>query len=224
MKIYFLPILHCLPNINELVQEFINSGKHLDLYEEAKIAGNQGVEHLITELKQDRGPIEIIETVEFSRLVKTLEDPANPSQIDILSIEPLDGKEITFNNPASIKNTRPNTFEASVNFSDDSEGIVSYSQKMLNGFTVGNEWAKGVTYDRTWFYVHASAFAGFGLGLRIPWTADVEVSKRQIPKEAPNKTEYNASIKVQTLDADEDFYRSVGVPTHHRYRGREMPS
>lgn len=212
-----------LPNINELVQEFIDSGQHLDLYEEAKIAGNQGVEHLITELKQDRGPIKIIETVEFSRLVKILEDPANPNQIDILSIEPLDGKEITFNNPASIKNTRPNTFEASVNFSDDSGGIVSYSQKMLNGFTVGNEWAKGVTYDRTWFYVHASAFAGFGLGLRIPWTADVEVSKRQIPKEAPDKTEYNASIKVQTLDADEDFYRSVGVPTHHRYRGREMP-
>ena len=74
-------------------------------------------------------------------------------------------------------------------------------------------------YTRT----KTSAFAGFGLGLRIPWTADVKVSERLIPRDDPDRTNFEASIEVETLDADTDFYRSVGVPAVHRYRGKEMP-
>ena len=212
-----------LPEINEMVQEYIDSGEHLNLYDEASIAGNLGVDQLISELKQDRGPITIIETIEFSRIVKEIENPDTPSALDILVNEPIEGAEVITSKIASIKDSRSDYFEPSTLFSDDSEGITSYSQKMLNGFTVGNEWSKSITYDRRWFYVHTSAFAGFGLGIRIPWTADVEVSKKIIPRNDPDRTNYEASIKVETLDADTHFYRSVGVPASHRYQGKELP-
>lgn len=212
-----------LPNIEDLVQAYIDSGQHLSLYEEAKNAGNLSAADLIAELKQDRGPVTLIETIEFSRLVKNLENLTDAHLIDVLVNEAADGKTIDLSQAAAIKDTQQDLFETSVDFSEDSEGIVSYSQKMLNGFTVGNEWSKGITYDKKWFYVHTSAFAGFGLGLRIPWTAEVEVSKKQISREAPDRTDYEASIEVETLDADEAFYRSVGVPANHRFRGKEMP-
>ena len=212
-----------LQNLEVLAQNYINAGEHLNLYQEARDAGNLGVQELISELKKDRGPVTIIETVEFSRLVRTLSDPINPHTIDTLANEAVLGKELNTNGLASIKDSRSDTFETGTAFSDDSDGIISYNQKMLNGFTVGNEWSKGVTYDRWWFYAHTSVFAGFGLGLRIPWTADVEVSRRVIPSGDPDKTNYEASIEVETLDADTDFYRSVGVPSVHRYRGKEMP-
>ena len=212
-----------LQDLEVLAQNYINSGEHLNLYAEARDAGNLGVQELISELKKDRGPVTIIETVEFSRLVRTLSDPINAHTIDVLANEAVPGKELNASGLASIKDSRSDTFETGTAFSDDSGGIISYNQKMLNGFTFGNEWSKGVTYDRWWYYAHTSVFAGFGLGLRIPWTADVEVSKRVIPSDDPDKTNYEASIEVETLDADTDFYRSVGVPPVHRYRGKEMP-
>ena len=66
-----------LQDIETLVQNFIDAGGHLELYEEARDAGNLGVEALISELKQDRGPITIVETVEFSRLVKSINNPVD---------------------------------------------------------------------------------------------------------------------------------------------------
>ncbi|MEC7274543.1 MAG: hypothetical protein VXU48_04795, partial [Verrucomicrobiota bacterium] len=212
-----------LQDIEELVQNFINAGGHLELYQEALDAGNLGVEALITELKKDRGPITIVETVEFSRLVKSLDNPIDPYGIDVLVSEPTVDKEVNGSNLAAIKDSRFDSFEVGTAFSEGSAGITSYNQKMLNGFTVGNEWSKGITYDRRWFYAHTSAFAGFGLGIRIPWVADVEVSEKLIPRDDPDRTDYEASIEVETLDADVGFYRSVGIPPVHRYQGKEMP-
>ncbi len=212
-----------LPDINLLVQDYIDSGEYLELYEEARNAGSAGAAELITELKQDRGPVTLIETIEFSRLLKTIDDPIAPHSIDILAADPVNGKELNSGKPASIEDSRLDSFETGTQFSDDTGGIISYSQNMLNGFTIGNEWSKGITYDRRWFYVHTSAFAGFGLGIRIPWTAKVEVSKRMIPHPLPDRTSYDASIEVETLDADPDFYRDVGLPPQHRLSGREMP-
>ena len=212
-----------LQDIEILVQNFIDAGGHLELYEEARDAGNLGVEALISELKQDRGPITIVETVEFSRLVKSINNPVDAYSVEVLANEPAVGKEVNGSDLAAIKDSRLDSFETGTTFSEDSAGITSYSQKMLNGFTIGNEWSKGITYDRRWFYAHTSAFAGFGLGIRIPWTADVEVSKRLIPRDEPDRTDYEASIEVVTLDADTDFYRSVGIPPVHRYQGKEMP-
>ena len=212
-----------LQDINVLVQNFIDAGGHLELYEEARDAGNIGVEALISELKLGRGPITIVETVEFSRLVKSINNPNDAYRINILKDEPIAGKEVNGSDLAAIKDSRLDSFVTGTTFSVGSAGITSYNQKMLNGFTVGNEWEKKLTYDKRWMYFKTSAFAGFGLGLRIPWTADVKVSERLIPRDDPDRTNFEASIEVATLDADTDFYESVGVPAEHRYRGKEMP-
>ncbi|MGB0792087.1 MAG: hypothetical protein ACPGTR_00875 [Opitutales bacterium] len=212
-----------LPDLDVLVQNYIDAGEHLNLYPEAQDAGNQGAAALIEELSQDRGPVTLVETIEFSRVVETLDPWLAPHELVVLENEPVVGKELALPPGAALKDTRLDSFEAGANFSEGTSGVATYSQKMLNGFTVGNEWSKGITYDRRWFYAHTSAFAGFGLGLRIPWTADVEVSKRVISADEPDQTSYDAAISVKTEDGDQEFYRSAGMPAHHRYYGREMP-
>ena len=55
------------------------------------------------------------------------------------------------------------------------------------------------------------------------WTADVEVSPKEISASEPDRTPYDASISVETLDANTDFYRRVGVPSNKRFNGKELP-
>lgn len=212
-----------MPDVEPLVQDYIDAGGHLDLYPEAQAAGVLGAAELIAELKQDRGPVTIIETIEFSRIVEPLEQLATPKVIDVLVKEPEEGAELNLPGGASLKPRPYGAPESGTDFQEHPSGVAAYSQEMLNGFTVGNEWSKSVTYDRRWFYAKAIAFAGFGLGIRIPWTADVEVSPRVIPANEPDRTHYDASISVETLDADTDFYRRVGVPSGKRFNGKELP-
>ena len=212
-----------MPDIEPLVQDYIDAGGHLDLYPEAQAAGVLGAAELIAELKQDRGPVTIIETIEFSRIVEPLEQLATPKVIDVLVKEPEEGAELNLPDGASLKPRPYGAPESGTDFQEHPSGVAAYSQEMLNGFTVGNEWSKSVTYDRRWFYAKAIAFAGFGLGIRIPWTADVEVSPKVIPANEPDRTQYDASISVETLDADTDFYRRVGVPAGKRFNGKELP-
>lgn len=212
-----------ITDITALVEDFINAGGHLDLYPEAQAAGLLGATELIAELKQDMGPVTIIETIEFSRIVEPLDQLQTAKVIDILADEPAEGTELNLPEGASLK-TRPyGAPESGTTFQEHSSGVAAYSQEMLNGFTVGNEWSKSVTYDRRWFYAKAIAFAGFGLGVRIPWTAEVEVSPKVISSADPDRTPYDASISVETLDADTDFYRRVGVPASKRFDGKELP-
>ena len=212
-----------MPDVEPLVQDYIDAGGHLDLYPEAQAAGVLGAAELIAELKQDRGPVTIIETIEFSRIVEPLEQLATPKVIDVLVKEPEEGAELNLPDGASLKPRPYGAPESGTDFQEHPSGVAAYSQEMLNGFTVGNEWSKSVTYDRRWFYAKAIAFAGFGLGIRIPWTADVEVSPKVIPANEPDRTQYDASISVETLDADTDFYRRVGVPAGKRFNGKELP-
>lgn len=212
-----------IPDVAALVQDFINAGGHLELYPEAQVAGAQGAAELIAELKQDRGPVTIIETIEFSRVVEPLAQLQTAKEIDILINEPEEGTALSLPDGASLKPFQPRAFDSGTNFQEHPSGVAAYSQEMLNGFTVGNEWSKSITYDRRWFYAKAIAFAGFGLGVRIPWTAEVEVSPKVVPANEPDRTPYDASISVRTLDADTDFYRRVGVSQSQRFDGKELP-
>ena len=93
---------------------------------------------------------------------------------------------------------------------------------MLNGFTIGNTWSKSIRYDRSWVDFKATAFATFGIGVRIPWQATVEVEPRRISKDEPDQTPFSSSISMETLDADASFYREVGLPSEHYYDGQEL--
>ena len=212
-----------LPSLEQLAQNFIDAGEHLNLYPEALNAGNQSALALVEELKQDRGPVTIIEKIEFSRVVESLEPWTSTYEVGVLNNDPVLGQALKLSSGASFNDRRLDSFEGGSDFSEGSNGVSTYSQKMINGFTVGSEWSKGITYDRRWFHLHTAAFAGFGLGMRIPWVADVEVSHRVIPSSDPDETAYSASVSVTTEDGDEEFYRSAGMPINQRFRGREMP-
>lgn len=212
-----------LPDIMPLVQAFIDAGGHLSLYPEASLAGSIGATELANELQMDRGPVTITETIEFSRVLFPLEQLNVAKTIDILESDPVDGAVMELPKPAALPGEKHTNYESGETFEEQPSGVATYSQEMLNGFTIGNEWSKSITYDRSWFYAKAIAFAGFGLGVRIPWTAEVEVSPKIIYETEPDRTEYDAAISAATLDADIDFYRRVGVPAGKRFDGKELP-
>lgn len=212
-----------LPDIMPLVQDFIDAGGHLNLYPEAAVAGAIGATELADELQMDRGPVTVTETIEFSRVLFSLDQLEVAKTIDILETDPVGGAVLEFPMLAALPGEKHTSYESGETFEEQPSGVATYSQEMLNGFTIGNEWSKSITYDRRWFYAKAVAFAGFGLGVRIPWTAEVEVSPKVIYETEPDRTEYDASISVETLDADTDFYRRVGVPAGKRFDGKELP-
>lgn len=209
--------------------DFIAQGSHLTLYPEAAAAGNVSPQALLDELGNNRGPITITETVEFSRLITVPDNlqGIQAGQLSRLSAEPVAGAPLPpaqestdtglnatsrFGTPATGRNSPV----------PDSYGTATYEAQMLNGFTLGEEWSKSIEIDQKWFYFKAIAFAEFGFGVRIPWTATVQVAPSIIEETAPNKTPFEASIKIRTVDADTDFYKEVGLPSEDRHNGKEL--
>lgn len=214
------------PDIEALAGAFIQAGGHLDLYPEARAAGNLGTQALLDELSVDRGPVTFVESIEFSRIVPKLDDPSRVRGIlgSIMEADAVAGLEL-----AEVLETTPTARFSIPSLPDaitTSSGLQldrssTYRQEMLNGFTIGNTWKKEISYDRSWMCFEASAYATFGLGIRIPWEATVTVGPRRIEKHEPDKTPYTANLSIETLDADEDFYRRVGLPSEHLFDGKE---
>ena len=48
------------------------------------------------------------------------------------------------------------------------------------------------------------------------------MSPSRISGTAPDRTPFEASLSINTLDANEDFYREVGLPSDKRYDGKEL--
>ena len=212
-----------------LATSYISSGQHHLLYPAASAAGDISAQELMDELGDDIGPVSITETIEFTRIVTPLEDlqGVQHGQLSILGQDPVPGSQLPAVTEAQDTGLNfPGRFGASVAghapTSDGTSGTTTYRAKMLNGFTIGNEWSKSVEYDRTWYYAKLIAFAEFGLGVRIPWEAEVTVSPSRITHTAPDRTPFEASMSINTVDANEDFYREVGLSSDKRYDGKEL--
>jgi hypothetical protein len=94
---------------------------------------------------------------------------------------------------------------------------------MLNGLTISKGWQSTYEYNRKCGTFRVTVIASFGFGVRIPWQADVEVSPSRIPCPAvPDKTPFEAAIKINTLDANADFYRALGLPENQIHDGQEF--
>jgi autotransporter-associated beta strand protein len=210
---------------------YIASGEHLSLYPAAAAAGEVSPQALLDELGNDRGPVEITETIEFARIATPREDLETilPGPLPVLGQEPVAGAQLTL--PQGSLDTGLNppvhfgapTEGGAMGRSSGTSGTASYSARMLNGFTIGNEWQNTFTYDRKWGIFRATVRASFGFGVRIPWQADVEVSPSRIHcPAAPDRTPFQAAIKLNTLDANADFYRALGLPENQIYDGQEF--
>lgn len=213
-----------------MAADYIASGEHHTLYPAASAAGDISAQALMDELGKDRGPVTITETIEFARIATPLEDLGGiqPGQLPVLGQEAVAGAPLTL--PQGSNSTGlnfPIHFGALTAGCGQSlpgtSGTATYSAKMLNGFTIGSEWQKSYEYSRNWYTFRTTATVTFGLGVRIPWQADVEVTPSRIScPPAPDLTPFEASIKINTLDADPAFYSAVGIPSTQIFDGQEL--
>ncbi len=216
----------------ELLQKaeaFIASGGHLQLYPQAQVAGTQGAQALMDELAVDRGPVTITETIVFGRIIPQLSDVSEAASAlgDRLGQQPSESNIPTVSGPgldmlgkAMVQRAPYISSQAPIIAGGLSRA--SYSADMLNGFTVGEDWSREIHYNRSWIKFKTSVFATFGLGLRIPWKAGIETSPRYISSEQPDHTRFDATMSVETKNADVTFYRSVGLPDDRLYDGQEL--
>lgn len=212
-----------------LAANYISNNQHHALYPAASAAGDVSAQELMDELGDDVGPVTITETIEFTRIVKPLEDleGVQPGPLAILGQDPAPGSQLpeiagAIDSGLNFPGRFGSVVAGHASSADGTAGAVTHHAKMLNGFTIGNEWSKSVEYDRTWYYAKLIAFAEFGLGVRIPWEAEVKVSPSRITHVAPDRTPYEATMSINTVDANEDFYREVGLPSDKRYDGKEL--
>lgn len=214
------------PEMLALAATYIEDDKHLSLYPAARAAGETGAQELLDELGNDTGPVTFVEVIEFSRIVPVLRDPLAAGTVlgSIVKSNPQSGQtladQLNFTPRASFQSVvQPGGISTMPKA--DLNASSTYRQEMLNGFTIGNTWSKSISYSRNWMSFKTSAYATFGIGVRIPWEATVQVGPRRIAKSSPDKTPYKANLSIETLDADEDFYRRVGLPEEHLFDGQE---
>lgn len=220
------------PTQSELLQKattFIANSGHLQLYPEAQTAAAQGAQALLDELAQDRGPVSITETIVFGRVIPRLADVSEASTAvgNRLALEPGDvtvppTSGPSLNSLGSAMVQRAPSIAAQIPTISDSVSTATYTGEMLNGFTIGEDWSRSVEYERRWVYFKTSAFATFGLGLRIPWIATVTTAPRYISADQPDRTRFESALAIETVNADAAFYRAVGLPSDRVYDGQEF--
>lgn len=103
-------------------------------------------------------------------------------------------------------------------------GEERFTAEFLTGFTEGNSWQ----WERRWTFPSGSfritLGAGYGIGLRVP----IVVQGRFGPTELDFKSHFpdrdrnvGMALNVDTLDANADFYRRVGLAPGKVFSGQE---
>jgi hypothetical protein len=103
-------------------------------------------------------------------------------------------------------------------------GEERFTAEFLTGFTKGNSWP----WERRWNYTSGffriTLGAGYGIGMRVP----VVVKGRFGPTQLDFKRHFpdrdltvGMQVSADTLDADAEFYRRVGLDPAKVFRGQE---
>lgn len=99
-----------------------------------------------------------------------------------------------------------------------------FTAEFLAGFTKGHswQWERKWTYDSGFFRVTIGG--GYGLGLRVPVRAKGELSPTYIYNYDRRDKQINVQgkIMVETLDADENYYKRTGLNNSKLFRGNEV--
>ncbi len=215
--------------LEQKAAQFIANGRHLQLYTQARTAAGSGAQALLNELANDRGPVTITETIVFGRIIPRVNDASEAAAAigNRLANEPA-GVTIPLVSGAGL-NGLGNSMVLRAPALDSRAPLIAggisrstYTAERVNGFTIGEDWSREVHYERSWISFRTSVFASFGLGVRIPWKATVETSPRYITSTQPDKTPFDASISIETINADSSFYRDAGLPTSDLHDGQEL--
>ena len=106
----------------------------------------------------------------------------------------------------------------------NTSGKYSFTAQFLAGFTKGHSWQ----WERKWTYTsgffRVTIGGGYGFGLRVPVQAKGELFPTRIYNYDKRDKEFNArgKIMVETLDADENYYRRTGLAGSKLFRGNEV--
>ncbi len=104
------------------------------------------------------------------------------------------------------------------------EGEHRFTEEFMAGFTVGNSWQ----WERKWTYTSGffriTVGGGYGFGLRVPIRVSGELAPEKIVVYRKNDQAVSASgkVSVETLDANEAYYREVGLSNSQLFRGKEV--
>ncbi len=103
-------------------------------------------------------------------------------------------------------------------------GKHTFQEDFLAGFTIGNAWQ----WERRWNY-HSGFFritigGGFGFGLRIPVrvNGEVEPTKILVYRKTDRKVTATGQLRVETLDANKQYYKNVGIAPSQVFEGKEV--
>lgn len=109
--------------------------------------------------------------------------------------------------------------------STDESGSATTVSSFLNGFTEADAVNWGHTWQWDFVSVHVDAGAGYGYGIRQPIKVIGTMTPTDIShvsSETDVESRFDSSVRVETLDADADFYRDVGLSEVDVQQGQEF--
>jgi hypothetical protein len=107
---------------------------------------------------------------------------------------------------------------------EKAEGALEISESFLAGFTLGQEFK----WERRWNFgcgfLRLTYTVGYGFGLRIPLRLEGNLLPTRIVRSSPDDPgrDITLNLRATALDADENYYRSVGVPQTQLFGGQEF--
>jgi hypothetical protein len=107
---------------------------------------------------------------------------------------------------------------------EKAEGALEISESFLAGFTLGQEFKWERRWNFSCGFLRLTYTVGYGFGLRIPLKLEGNLSPTRIVRSSADDPgrNLNLTLRASALDADENYYRRVGVPQTQLFGGQEF--
>lgn len=106
----------------------------------------------------------------------------------------------------------------------EASGNHNFSEEFLAGFTKGHSWQWEQRWSYTSGFFRVTVGAGYGFGLRVPFTVSGAFSPTNIiiNDRADRTIDIRGQLQVDVFDANSDYYRRVGLPQSKVFAGDEF--
>jgi hypothetical protein len=124
----------------------------------------------------------------------------------------------------ALQNDRLSGREYQYESGEKAEGRLEINEPFLAGFTLGQEFK----WERRWNFgcgfLRLTYTVGYGFGLRIPLRLEGNLSPTRIVRSAVEDPGRDLTLRLRTvaLNGDENYYRSVGIPSTQLFSGQEF--
>lgn len=124
--------------------------------------------------------------------------------------------------PAPLEKKQLQMVERNIPF--EVSGSHKFSEEFLAGFTKGHSWQWEQRWSYTSGFFRVTVGAGYGFGLRVPFTVSGSFSPTNIMinDRADRTIDVRGQLQVKVFDAEQDYYRRVGLPESWGFGGDEF--